>query len=171
MIGIFESVNNIKDKAILMLTFSAGLRVSEVIKLKTEHIDTKRNMIHIKAAKGRKERYTVLSEVALRVLREYWKTYQPKNWLFIGSEPNSHLTAKTVDKTLEAVSQKAGIAKNVTVYTLRHSFAPHLLEGTTDLWYVQKLPRHKNSKTTRIYTHVSQGDIRRIKNPLDFGEK
>jgi len=154
-----------------MLAFSAGLRVVEVIKLKTEHIDTKRNMIHIKAAKGRKERYTVLSEVALRVLREYWKAYQPKNWLFIGSEPNSHLTAKTVEKTLEAVSQKAGIAKNVTVYTLRHSLAPHLLEGTTDLWYVQKLPGHKNSKTTEICTPVSQQDIGRIKSSLDFGKK
>jgi len=84
VIRIFASVNNIKHKAILMLAYSAGLRVSEVVKLRLHDIDTKRNMIHIKAAKGRKDRYTVLSEVALRVLREYWKVYQPKNWLFQG---------------------------------------------------------------------------------------
>ncbi|GAI45899.1 unnamed protein product, partial [marine sediment metagenome] len=95
VIRIFESVNNIKHKAILMVAYSAGLRVSEVVKLRVQDIDTKRNMIHIKAAKGRKDRYTVLSEVALKVLREYWKAYQPKNWLFPGPRQNSHLSTQT----------------------------------------------------------------------------
>lgn len=171
VIRIFDSVNNIKHKAILMLAYSAGLRVSEVVKLKVQDIDAKRNMIHIKAAKGQKDRYTVLSEVALRVLREYWKVYQPKNWLFPGPRQNSHLTTRTVEKILEDASQKAGIAKNVTVHTLRHSFATHLLEGGIDLWYIQELLGHKSSKTTEIYTHVSQRDIGRIKSPLDFGKK
>ncbi|KUK55985.1 MAG: Integrase family protein [Atribacteria bacterium 34_128] len=85
-------------------------------------------MIHIKAAKGRKDRYTVLSEVALEVLREYWKGYQPKNWLFPGSRQNSYLTTRTVEKILEDASQKAGITKHITVHTLRHSFATHLLK-------------------------------------------
>ena len=116
-----------------MLAYSAGLRVSEVVKLRMQDIDTKRNMIHIKVAKGRKDRYTVLSKVALEVLREYWQAYQPKNWLFPGPKQNSHLTTRTVEKILENVSQKADIAKHVTVYTLRHSFATHLLEGGTDL--------------------------------------
>ena len=171
VIRIFESVNNIKHKAILMLAYSAGLRVSEVVKLKLQDIDTKRNMIHIKVAKGQKDRYTVLSEVALRVLREYWKVYQPKNWLFPGPKQNSHLTTRTVEKILEDASQKAGIAKHVTVHTLRHSFATHLLEGGTDLRYIQELLGHKSSKTTEIYTHVSQRDIGRIKSPLDFGKR
>lgn len=154
-----------------MLAYSAGLRVSEVVKLRVQDIDTKRNMIHIKVAKGRKDRYTVLSEVALRVLREYWKVYQPKNWLFPGPKQNSHLTTRTVEKILEDASQKAGITKHVTVHTLRHSFATHLLEGGTDLRYIQELLGHKSSKTTEIYTHVSQRDIGRIKSPLDFGKK
>ena len=171
VIRIFEFVNNIKHKAILMLAYSAGLRLSEVVKLKLQDIDTKRNMIHIKAAKGRKDRYTVLSEVALRVLREYWKGYQPKNWLFPGPKQNTHLTARAVEKILEDASQKAGVAKHVTVPTLRHSFATHLLEGGTDLRYIQELLGHKSSKTTEIYTHVSQRDIGRIKSPLDFGSK
>jgi site-specific recombinase XerD len=167
VIRIFESVNNIKHKAILMLAYSAGLRVSEVVKLRVQDIDTKRNMIHIKGAKGRKDRYTVLSEVALRVLREYWKVYQPKNWLFPGPKQNSHLTTRTVEKILEDASQKAGIAKHVTVHTLRHSFATHLLEGGTDLRYVQELLGHKSSKTTEIYTHVSKKSIGKIVSPLD----
>ena len=174
MIRIFESVNNIKHKAILMLAYSAGLRVSEVVKLRVQDIDTERKMIFIKAAKGRKDRYTVLSEVALRVLREYWKAYQPKNWLFPGARQNSHLTTRTVEKILEDASQKAGIAKHVTVHTLRHSFATHLLEGGTDLRYIQELlgtpvcrQADKSSKTTEIYTHVSNKDLRKIKSPLD----
>ncbi|OQX52966.1 MAG: hypothetical protein B5M48_04320 [Candidatus Omnitrophica bacterium 4484_213] len=122
-----------------MLAYSAGLRVSEVVKLKLQDIDTKRNIIHIKAAKSRKDRYTVLSEVALRVLREYWKGYQPKNWLF----------------PVEDASQKAGVAKHVTVHTLRG----------IDLRYIQELLGYKSSKTTEIYTHVSQRDIGRIKSP------
>lgn len=119
----------------------------------------------------RKDRYTVLSEVALRVLWEYWKAYQPKDWLFPGSKQNTHLTTRTVEKILEDTSQKAGIAKHVTVHTLRHSFATHLLEGGTDLRYIQELLGYKSSKTTEIYTHVSQRDIGRIKSPLDFGKK
>ncbi len=168
---IFESVNNIKHKAILMLAYSAGLRVSEVVRLKVQDIDAKRNMIHIKGAKGRKDRYTILSKVALEVLREYWRVYQPKDWLFPGPKQNSHLSTRTVEKILEDASQKAGIAKHVTVHTLRHSFATHLLEGGTDLRYIQELLGHKSSKTTEIYTHVSQRDIGRIKSPLDFGSR
>jgi len=136
VIRIFESVNNIKHKTILMLAYSSGLRVSEVVRLKTWDLDRNRHMIHIRGAKGRKDRYTVLSEVALNVLREYWKVYQPKDWLFPGSKQNSHLTTRTVEKILENASQKTGIIKHITVHTLRHSFATHLLEGGTDLRYI-----------------------------------
>jgi len=116
-----------------MLAYSAGLRVSGVVRLKIQDLDRNRHMIHIRGAKGRKDRYTVLSEVALEVLREYWKVYQPKDWLFPGPKQNSHLTTRTVEKILEDASQKAGITKRVTVHTLRYSFATHLLEGSTDL--------------------------------------
>ncbi len=128
-------------------------------------------MIHIKVAKGRKDRYTVLLEVALEVLREYWKAYQLKNWLFPGLKQNSHLITRTVEKILEGASQKAGITKHVTVHTLRHSFASHLLEGGTDLQYIQELLGRKSSKTIEIYTHVIQRDIGRIKSLYRFWRK
>ena len=125
---IFDSVNNIKHKVILMLVYSAGLRVSEVVKLRVADIDTKRNMIHIRGAKGKKDRYTVLSRVSLKVLKEYWRVYRPGSWLFPGAKQNSHLTKRTVEKVLKGASRRAGITKDITVHTLRHSFATHLLE-------------------------------------------
>jgi len=167
VIRLFQVVTNIKHKAILMLAYSAGLRVSEVVKLKIQNIDGKRNMIYISGAKGQKDRYTVLSEVALEILREYWKIYHPKDWLFPGSREGRHISTRTVEKVLESARQKAAISKHITVHTLRHSFATHLLEGGTDLRYIQELLGHKSSKTTEIYTHVSEKEIGRIKSPLD----
>ncbi len=119
---LLEAVSNIKHRAILMLVYSAGLRVSEVVRLKIEDI---------------------------------------------GSKPNSHITTRTVEKVLDAARKKAGLPEHVTVHTLRHSFATHLLEGGTDLRYIQELLGHKSSKTTEIYTHVSNKDISKIKSPLD----
>ena len=170
MIRIFDSVNNIKHKAILMLVYYVGLRVSEVVKLRVADIDTKRNMIYIRGAKGKKDRYTVLSRVSLKVLKEYWRVYRPRSWLISGAKQNSHLTPRTVEKILKEASRRAGITKDITVHTLRHSFATHLLEGGVDLRYIQELLGHKSSKTTEIYTHVSRRDIGRIKSPLDLAE-
>ena len=167
VIKLLRAVTNLKHKAILMLAYSAGLRVSEVVRLKVQDIDGKRNMIHIKGAKGQKDRYTVLSEVSLEVLRKYWRDYRLKDWLFPGSKEGNHITTRTVEKILENACQKAGILKHITVHALRHSFATHLLENGTDLRYIQELLGHKSSKTTEIYTHVSQRDIGRIKSPLD----
>ena len=167
---IFDSVNNIKHKVILMLVYSAGLRVSEVVKLRVADIDTKRNMIHIRGAKGKKDRYTVLSRVSLKVLKEYWRVYRPRSWLFPGAKQNSHLTTRTVENILKGASKRAGITKDITAHTLRHSFATHLLEDGVDLRYIQELLGHKSSKTTEIYTHVSQRDIGQIKSPLDLAQ-
>jgi len=167
VIRLLESVANIKHRALLMLAYSAGLRVSEVVKLRPEDIDANRHMIRIPGGKGQKDRYTVLSEVALEVLREYWRVYRPKKWLFPGSKEGSHITTRTAEKILENARKKAGIPKHITIHTLRHSFATHLLESGTDLRYIQELLGHKSSKTTEIYTHVSERDIGRIKSPLD----
>lgn len=164
---ILSSVDNIKHKAILMLIYSAGLRVGEVVKLKPEDIDSKRMLIHIKGSKGRKDRYTILSETALEILREYWREYKPRKWLFEGARPGRYLSIRTVEKILEHACEKANIRKDVSVHTLRHSFATHLLEGGTDLRYIQELLGHKDSKTTEIYTHVSIKSIGKIKSPLD----
>ncbi len=164
---IINSVDNVKHKAILMLVYSAGLRVGEVVRLKTEDIDSKRMLIHIKGAKGRKDRYTLLSEIALGILREYWRQYKPQKWLFEGARKDRYITTRTVDKVMEHACTKADINKDVSVHTLRHSFATHLLEGGTDLRYIQELLGHQSSKTTEIYTHVSTQSLGKIKSPLD----
>ena len=164
---ILQAIDNVKHRAILLLTYSAGLRVGEVVRLRCEDIDTERMMIHIRQGKQRKDRYTMLSEVALTVLREYARRYQPKTWLFPGAGYGRHLHERSVQKVFQRARIKAGITKPVTVHSLRHSFATHLLEAGTDLRYIQELLGHKNSKTTEIYTHVSKRDIGRIRSPLD----
>jgi site-specific recombinase XerD len=152
---ILDSVDNIKHKAILMLVYFAGLRVGEVVKLKPEDIDSKRMLIHIKGSKGRKDRYTLLSETALETLRQYWRKYKPAKWIFGGAREGKHLSVRSVDKIFQNACDEAGINKDVSVHALRHSFATHVLEGGTDLGYIQELLGHAHSETTEIYTHVS----------------
>lgn len=165
---LFSTVRNIKHKSILLLTYSAGLRVSEVVGLRVEDIDSTRMLIHVRQAKGRKDRYTVLSEVALEALRDYGKQYRVKTWLFPGENTENHLTERSVQKIFEKAKIQAEIRKDVSVHSLRHSFATHLLEGGTDLRYIQELLGHQSSKTTEIYTHVGENSIRKIRSPLDW---
>jgi site-specific recombinase XerD len=164
---IFSVVDNIKHKAILMLVYSSGLRVGEVIKLKPADIDSKRMLIHVRGAKGRKDRYTILSETAIDVLRKYWREYKPQKWLFEGARKDRHVSPRTVQHILEHACASANIRKDISVHTLRHSFATHLLESGVDLRYIQELLGHAHSKTTEIYTHVSTKSIEKIKSPLD----
>jgi len=164
---ILSSVENIKHKAILMLTYSAGLRVGEVVNLRPTDIDGKRMLIHVKGAKGRKDRYSILSVKALSVLREYWQRFKPETWLFEGARAGRYISIRTVQKILERACQAVGIKKKITVHSLRHSFATHLLEGGTDLRYIQELLGHVHSKTTEIYTHVSTKSLGKIRSPLD----
>ena len=164
---ILSSITNIKHRLILMLIYSAGLRVSEVVKLKPGDIDDERKLIHIKGGKGRKDRYTMLSEVAIEMIRRYLKEYGQSIWLFSSQDKEKHITTRTVEKIFSNACRKANIKKNATVHSLRHSFATHLLERGTDLRYIQELLGHKSSKTTEIYTHVSNKDIGKIKSPLD----
>lgn len=164
---IFDTVKNYKHKAILMIIYSAGLRLGEAVALGVNDIDSKRQLIHIRKGKGSKDRYTLLSDVALDALREYYKMYCPRIWLFPGENPEKHLTERSVQKIFEKACKEAGIKKKVTVHTLRHSFATHLLESGTDLRYIQELLGHSSSKTTEIYTHVSENKLSKIKSPLD----
>lgn len=171
---ILSSVDNTKHKAILMLVYSAGLRVGEVVRLKVEDIDSKRMLIHIKGSKGRKDRYTLLSENALKTLREYWRQYKPQMWLFPSVNEKRYLTVRTIQKIFDNACKKASIRKPVTVHSLRHSFATHLLENGVNLRYIQELLGHSHSKTTEIYTLVTKQSLSGIKSPLDFikiGEK
>lgn len=156
LLRIFKGIANIKHKTLMFIVYSAGLRVSEVVRLKIEDIDSQRKLIHIKGAKGRKDRYTLLSEVALENLQKYWREYRPNKWLFPGQNPNKHLSVRNAQVILKMAAQKAGIRKNVSIHTLRHSFATHLLEQGIDLRCIQELLGHASSKTTEIYTHVSK---------------
>lgn len=167
VLRIIEAIDNLKHRAIIMLIYSAGLRLCEAANLKIQDIDSRRKLIHIRAAKGKKDRYTLLSNETLEILRQYVRQYKPQEWLFQGQKEDNHLTTRTIQKVFESAAFKAGIRKKVSVHTLRHSFAMHLLENGTDLRYIQELLGHKNSATTEIYTHVSERDFGKIQSPLD----
>jgi integrase/recombinase XerD len=166
VIAMIKVTANLKHKLLLMMCYSAGLRISELLNLRVADIDSKRMQIKIKSAKGKKDRYSLLSEKILPSLREYYKTYLPKDYLFegIGGGPYSERSMQSVVK--EAL-EKAGIVKHATVHTLRHSFATHLLESGTDLRYIQTLLGHSSSKTTEVYTHVTSRALKGIISPLD----
>ena len=150
-----------------MLMYSAGLRVSEVVKLRLEDIDFQRKLIHIRSAKGRKDRYTILSDVAVETLHVYLKEYGQSKYVFPSTDRGKHLTTRSVEKIFSDACKKAGVKKNATAHSLRHSFATHLLESGVDLRYIQELLGHKSSKTTEVHTHVSNRELSKIKNPLD----
>lgn len=164
---ILKQTGNLKHKAILYLTYAAGLRVGEVVRLKVQDIDTIRGIVKIDQGKGKKDRISLLSSKAETILKEYLAEYKPNDWLFEGDAPGKHLTERSVQRVFENSRKKAGIMKDVSVHTLRHSFATHLLESGTDLRYIQELLGHSSSKTTEIYTHVSTRDLKRIQSPLD----
>lgn len=163
---IIKATKNIKHKTILMTIYSAGLRIGEALSLKVKDIDSKRMQIRVEQAKGKKDRYTVLSPKTLDILRIYFKEYKPKNWLFESPSGNQY-SRRSIQVILGMAVQKAKIKKRVTVHTLRHSFATHLLENGTDLRYIQTLLGHSSSKTTEIYTHVTTRGFNNIKSPLD----
>jgi len=165
--AILEALENLKHRTILTLIYSSGLRIGETVKLKPADIDSERMLIHVKGGKGRKDRYTILSEYIINMLREYYKIYRPEKWLFEGQNTEKHLSTRTVQVVFNNACNKANIAKEVTVHSLRHSFATHMLENGIDLRYIQELLGHQSSKTTEIYTHVSQKKIQQIKSPLD----
>ncbi|HBF87976.1 MAG TPA: recombinase XerD [Bacteroidales bacterium] len=163
---ILNSIDNIKHKAILMTIYSAGLRISEVLKLKIKDIDSQRMQIKIEQSKGKKDRISILSNKNLEVLRLYFLKYKPKVWLFEGQNGEQY-SQRSIQNILKTAAVKAGIKKYVTVHTLRHSFATHLLENGVDLRYIQSLLGHSNSKTTEIYTHITTKGFENLKSPLD----
>lgn len=168
---ILKSVKNIKHKAILSTIYSGGLRISELINLPLKAIDSKRMQIRIEGAKGKKDRYTILSKKILELLRIYFKEYTPHYYLFEGQRSTREKPLPYSERSIQAILEKAvtlaGIQKHVTAHTLRHSFATHLLENGTDLRYIQSLLGHGSSKTTEIYTHVTTKGFNQIQSPLD----
>ena len=164
--AILKSITNIKHKALIMTIYSGGLRISELINLKVKDIDSDRMQIRISQSKGKKDRYTLLSKKTLLILRQYFKEYKPKEWLFEG-EGGGQYTDSSIYQIFKKALAAAGIKKKVSIHSLRHSFATHLLENGTDLRYIQSLLGHSSSKTTEIYTHITTKGFDQIKNPLD----
>ena len=157
---------NLKHRAILTLTYSAGLRLNEVSNLKITDVDSKRMMLRIVQAKGFKDRYGVLSPVALDLLRDYWKRYRPSIYLF-QAKNKQPLSCRTIQQVFKNSLCKAGIQKQVGIHSLRHSFATHLMEQGVSLPIIQQLLGHKSLKTTSVYLHVQQYSIQAVKSPLD----
>ncbi len=158
---------NIKHKTMLLLIYSGGLRLGELLNLKIGDIDSESMKIHVKQGKGKKDRYIMLSKNALNLLRKYYKVYKPKEYIIEGQKGGKY-SPKSVQSVFKAAIKKAGIKKKATVHTLRHSFATHLLDDGTDIRYIQELLGHKKLETTQIYTHVSSHSIDKIKSPADL---
>lgn len=164
---ILNAHNNYKHKTMLCLIYACGLRRGELLNLQPADVDSKRSLLIIRQAKGRKDRVVPISEKIIEMLREYYKMYKPKVWLFEGQNAGEQYSEKSLQNVLKQALEKAKIKKPVTLHWLRHSYATHLLEAGTDLRYIQELLGHKSSKTTEIYTHVSTKSLQKIKSPFD----
>jgi len=164
---LLSVMENIKHRAILTITYSAGLRISETAHLKVSDIDSKRMMVRVQQGKGGKDRYTILSQTALECLRQYWRAYRPKDWLFEGQKEGTHICLSSIRQIFVEAKERAGITKPVSPHSLRHAFATHLIEAGTSLHHVQLLLGHRSPKTTTVYLHVSKMNLAQVTNPLD----
>jgi site-specific recombinase XerD len=164
---IFRVVDNPKHKLLLLIGYGAGLRVSEIVTLQWNDILFSEHKIHIKNAKGKKDRMVMLPYSIVSSLDYYRKLYQPNKYVFEGQYAGEPYSAGSAQAVMRAALKKSGLSKNATVHTLRHSFATHLLESGTDIRYIQKFLGHASIKTTTIYTHVSKMATDKISSPLD----
>lgn len=165
--ALLGEVERPRYRAILMLTYAAGLRVSEVVRLRPEDLDPERGMLDVRRGKGGKDRCVMLSEVALAAVRAYRARESSDRWLFPGARPGRHLSTRSVQRAFARARDAAGVRKRVGVHALRHAFATHLLEAGTDLRRIQELLGHASLRTTQIYTHVTEKDLAGIRSPLD----
>jgi site-specific recombinase XerD len=166
MKAMLSRTSNIKHKCMLLVLYSAGLRISELLRLQERDIDEDRRVINVRGAKGKKDRITLLSPVALDFLRTYVQQVKPGFWLFEGPGGGPY-GSTSVNNIIKRAAARAGIRKKLSAHTLRHSFATHLLEQGTDLRYIQSLLGHESSKTTERYTQVTTRGFEKIVSPLD----
>jgi integrase/recombinase XerD len=164
----FAVIRNLKHKAMFMTAYGAGLRVSELVALRVEDIDSARMLIHVREGKGQKERYAKLSGHLLEVLRDYYRICRPRSWLFPGQKPDSPMSRMSVNWIADQVRRRAGIGKQVSPHTFRHTYATHMLDAGADLRTIQVLLGHRHIKSTTIYMHVSQAKIDAAPSPLDL---
>ncbi len=166
ILAILKAADNLKHKTILCLAYSGGLRISEISNLKIKDVDSKRMVIMLRLAKGKKDRITMLSGKLLIMLRAYYKKYKPKVWLFEGQQGEQYST-RSISKVMAQCKEKANVTREGSIHALRHSFATHLLEGGTDLISIKQLLGHNSLRTTMQYTHISKKHISKIQSPLD----
>ncbi|MFP4492150.1 MAG: tyrosine-type recombinase/integrase [Spirochaetaceae bacterium] len=167
---VFEllgALSNIKHRFLLSLAYSGGLRVSEVVRLKVADLDFDRGLLHIRSAKGNKDRYTILPRSIQGLYTQYRNNFMVHSWLFPGQELSKHLSVRSAQAIFDRALSQTTISKLLSFHSLRHAFATHLLENGTDLRYIQELLGHKSSRTTEVYTHVSNLSVRNITSPFD----
>lgn len=165
--AILSSPTNLKHRAMLSLIYACGLRRGELLNLTLKDIQSDRNLLFIRQAKGKKDRVVPISNKIIEMLRDYYKVFKPKTWLFEGQFPNSKYSEKSLENVLKQSLAKTKITKKVSLHWLRHSYATHLLESGTDLRYIQELLGHSSSRTTELYTHVSTKNLQQIRSPFD----
>ncbi len=169
ILKILNAPFKIKHRALLHMVYGSGLRVSEVVRLKPSHIESapERMMVRVEQAKGHKDRYTILSEKALEVLKEYWEICRPKEWLFFGRDKSRAMSRSNAQCAYKSACRKVGVMHGKGIHTLRHGFASHLLEAGLPLPVIQQWLGHRSLKTTAIYCQLSKDFLQRIRNPLD----
>ncbi len=165
--AFFQQVGTLRHRAALMTAYGAGLRVSEVVRVKVSDIDSERRLIRVEQGKGKRDRYAMLSPRLLEVMRAWWQVERPRDWLFPGRRPGRHMDAATLQLVCRQAAALAGIAKRVRVHTLRHSFATHLLDSGVDLRIIQEMLGHTRIDTTARYAQVSPRRVAATKSPLD----
>lgn len=163
---IIHCADNIKHKTILMLTYSSGLRVGELVNLKADDIMREPMRLKVRDAKGGRDRYTLLSEICLKQLELYWKTYRPDMWLFCGRIPGTQMSVRAVQHAYHRAKKKAGITKQCGIHTLRHSFATHMIETGSGIFQLQKFLGHRHLTTTLVYVHLNE-EKTVARSPLD----
>jgi site-specific recombinase XerD len=166
--ALLRNTLNLKHKAILLTTYTGGLRVSEAARLRVSDIDSKRMLIRVNQGKRKKDRYTILSNVDLYFLRAYYKAYRPETWLFNSWTKDKPISARTIQQIFYKARDKAGIKKDVSVHSLRHSFATHLIESGTNIHQVQKFSGHSSIKTTTVYLHIKHDKSKEFHKLLDL---
>ena len=169
VLRVFAAIRSVKHKALIATAYGAGLRISEVCGLRITDIDSQRMRIHVRSGKGKKDRYVMLGESLLALLRQYYQKARPKGeYLFPGYKPQRPICTTAVNQVLRKVVRQAGLSKKVTMHTLRHCFATHLMETGTDIRIVQVLLGHSSIRTTLRYTHITDRLVQKLVSPLDM---
>jgi len=168
VVRLLKAVSDLKMRTLFITIYAAGLRVSEAVNLTARDIDSARMVLIIRQTKGRKDRYVMLSEQLLGILRDYWKQAHLQHLLFPGPDPSRPITTRSVERACRKAAEAAGLDKSITVHTLRHSFATHLLEQGVDIHVIQDLLGHRNIASTTRYARVAINTIRQIQSPLEL---